>query len=288
MNRYKVAIIIPIFNKIKYTLKCIDSIKNNNYNNYQIIIVDDGSTDNSKDILLNKYGDVKVLDGDGNLWWGGSVNLGIKYALKNNFDYVLLLNNDNIVDNNFLINLLDLASKNKKLIVGSVVLYNNSNIIKSSGVKINWLKGKFNLVDRNQKYNKKYKCKSFFEVDTLGGQGVLIPIQVFKEIGMIDNKNFPQYTGDTDFYLKAKKNDFKIVIQPKSIVWDDVSSTGLIKINRRLSFINFLKSFNSIKSHMSFKTTFRLFIRHCPKHLFLISYFLFYSRYILRYLRGKV
>ncbi len=93
-----IYIIIPVFNRKNFTRKCLISLRNQSLKNFKIIIIDDGSTDNTSEMLKNEFPEVHVIIGDGNFWWTRSINLGVKYVLENKGDYILLLNNDTELD----------------------------------------------------------------------------------------------------------------------------------------------------------------------------------------------
>jgi len=94
----KIAVIIPVFNRRETTLKCLGLLKNNvlipNNSLINIIVVDDGSTDGTAAAIKLAFPDVKILNGDGNLWWTGAINMGVEFALSQDFDYLLTRLND--------------------------------------------------------------------------------------------------------------------------------------------------------------------------------------------------
>ena len=92
-----IHVIIPVHNRIKYTLSCIESLKKQNiFDKLNIIVVDDGSTDGTSSYIKRHYPEITLLKGSGNLFWGGAVNFGISYACKigKKNDWILLVNND--------------------------------------------------------------------------------------------------------------------------------------------------------------------------------------------------
>ena len=102
MNEESIAVVIPVHNRIVYTLKCIECLKAQ-YVPIYIVIIDDGSTDNTNDLILSKYPEVKIIKGDGDLWWTRSVNIGIHHILGLKcFEYILVINNDTIVESDYL------------------------------------------------------------------------------------------------------------------------------------------------------------------------------------------
>ena len=139
-----IHVIIPVYNRIDYTVNCIQSLeKQNSTEKLNIIVVDDGSKDNTKDYLKKNFPNVKILNGTGLLFWGGAVNYGINYVLQNSQpkDWILLVNNDVELSNDAINKLIHVSvSKNRKAIVGALTLDLNDKqtIIKSGTVVENW------------------------------------------------------------------------------------------------------------------------------------------------------
>lgn len=118
----KVSIIVPNWNGIKYTLKCLDSIKKLNYDNYEVIVVDNASTDNSVEILRKrKEKNLKIIQNKKNLGFTGGCNVGIRHAAGG---FISLLNNDVIVDKNYLRELVRAIKSNPKIGIVMPKVYN--------------------------------------------------------------------------------------------------------------------------------------------------------------------
>src|SRR5438270_60666 len=96
MNKSKFFVLTAVHNDLEKTKKLLACIKKQTMQSFQIIIVDDGSTDETSEYLKKKWPSVTVLKGDGNLWWTGSMYLGVEYILKiaRQNDFIVTLNND--------------------------------------------------------------------------------------------------------------------------------------------------------------------------------------------------
>ena len=217
----KTCIIIVNYNGYKDTIECIESLKKNINSNYEIIVVDNKSTDKSSE-LLKKIDGIHFIESDKNGGFSYGNNLGIKYALNNNFDNVILLNNDTIVTPNC----FDLMVEKSKIkdvgIVGNKILYyDDKNKIYAYGGCINRKRGTVELG-----YNLKENCElENLEVDFISGCCMLIKRDVFEKIGLLNEEYFMYYE-DVEFCLKTSEY-FKLIVINDSVIFHKVSaSTG--------------------------------------------------------------
>lgn len=251
----KIAIVIPIYNRLEITKTGLASIRRTIQKalplvsevTYDVIIVDDGSTDGSAEFIKENYPEVHVLTGDGNLWWSGAINVGAKYAkddLKS--DFVLLMNDDCVLDEDYFLNMSTLVAQGEadnKILASKVYYLNIPNKIFFFGARFNFRNGKKAIVASGQIDNGQYETPQACE--WTGGMGVLIPVGVFDKIGYFDRENFPQYYGDADFTLRASKAGVEIFCRPELKLWNDRRSTGF---THRGSFKRYFKSLTSVRS----------------------------------------
>lgn len=229
-----VAIIILNWKQPQLTVDTIDSvlkIKHSNFE-YKIILVDNGSPDNSLDIFKEKYlknNHVKLLNTKSNLGYAGGNNFGINYALKNKYDYLMVLNNDVLVDPMFA---QELVGQLKRYdIVGPKIYfapgfeYHKNRYQKNDLGKVIWSMG--GQVDWNNIYGSnididKIDHGQFNEINTnidfISGCCFLAKNEVFKKIGNFD-ENYFMYMEDVDFCHRAKLNGFSLACIPKSYIW---------------------------------------------------------------------
>ena len=236
-----VSIIIPVFNKFKYTFKCIISILNNIDDiSYEIIIADDMSTDLTKYI---KYFFKNIIVSKNKEYHGFIMNCN-KAALLANGQYIHFLNNDIIVQKGWLTNLIKLIESDEKIgMVGSKIL-NQNNILQEAGGII-WRDGSGSNYGRgNNPLLPEYNYVK--EVDYISGCSILVKKSLWKKIGGFDKRYIPAYYEDTDFAFEVRKNRYKVMYQPKSEVihFEGISNgkslkSGLKKyqLKNRLKFI---------------------------------------------------
>lgn len=263
----KLAIVIPVFNALEYTKRCLGELKGPlamvNYEkfNTSIVVIDDGSTDGSGEWIRKNYPEVIVCQGDGNLWWSGGVNMGIHYAIETlNTDYILLWNNDIRPSTNYFTCLFDILISNplNNIILSSIYVDNQSErIIFSMGGNFNMVNGKHSLIGFGKKAES--FIKPDLEINWFPGMGTVIHTTVFNEIGFFDAKHFPQYEGDADFALRAFKAGYKLTLYTQLEIWNDRENTGF---SNDKSWMTFIRSLTSRKSSKNIYRDILFYNRH--------------------------
>lgn len=266
----KVALVTPIFNGIDDTIEYLRSLSKITYQNYEVIIVDDGSTDGSSKIISEQFPHVRLLKGDGNLWWTGGTNLGVRDALGRGADFILTINNDNEVSPDFLASLVETALENEGCIIKSVVYdYENRNTIRSFGGDIRWWVGHIDeiLLDID------LEAKTV-EVPLGNGNSTLVPAKVFHEVGFYDEINCPQYHADSEFLLRARSHGFRVLVDNGSIIFNKVDKCVGRSSVEKMGFIDLVKS---RQSSYYFRANYKIYKEHCPYRFFLFFLLLRYS-----------
>ena len=224
MNMKKfVSIIILNWNGKEDTIECLESLRKLDYPNYEIIVVDNGSTDGSCEIFKKNYPYVKLIENEKNLGVAEGNNLGI-YQAKG--EYILLLNNDIVVDRNLLNELLTVLESNPEIgIVGPTMYYYDDpkRIWFGGGGKICWNRGKTNILRSNEIDNGQFE--KITEVDYIVSCALLTKKELFKKIGYMDSKYFA-YFDETDWCVRAHKAGYRVLYVPKAKIWHKISSTS--------------------------------------------------------------
>lgn len=219
----QVSIIILNWNGYKDTVECISSLEEIVYENCQIVLVDNGSDINEAEILEKDFSIIKTIRSDKNLGFSGGNNVGIKYALDLNADYILLLNNDTIVKTNFLKPLLKkfLDEKEVGIVAPMINYYDEPQRIWTVGGSISRIRGS-GFADSN-KWESQVSNEDR-EVGFVSGCCMLIRREVFEKIGLLD-ENYFLYLEDTDFCYRIKEAGYKIFMTPKSKIFHKVNSS---------------------------------------------------------------
>jgi GT2 family glycosyltransferase len=263
------AIILPVYNHLEYTKITLNelSVKLSSVGDgsFQIILIDDGSSDGTSDWVSLNFSKVHILKGDGNLWWSGAVNKGAKYAFEElKADYILLWNNDITIEKNYFQTLISLLKENNHdTIIGSKILVSGqSDVIWSMGGYFNPKTGKYGMYGYFEPDSDKYK--DIMHADWLTGMGTIIPKQAVDKVGYWDNQNFPQYHGDSDFTYRAKLNGFKVIVVPSLIMYNVVENSG---IEHKGSFKILLRLLTDIRSKSNLKKNFTFYHRYATSFL---------------------
>ena len=137
----EISIVIPNWNGMPYLEKCLNSLKNQDFSGYEVIVVDNGSTDGSVEFIRNHFPKTRVVSFDENKGFSRAVNAGIRRAKGR---YILLLNNDVIVDPDFLSEIMEVGQYEVGIGALNPVIYYmeeaRNNVIWSAGGKTNmWL-----------------------------------------------------------------------------------------------------------------------------------------------------
>jgi len=288
-----VALLIPVFNRLDYTKSCLNELKHHENtrffkeNTVYIIVIDDGSTDGTADWITTHFPKVIIVQGTGDLWWSGSMNLGINHALNNlNCEFVFFWENDIIPDTGYFDNLQHILENwEEGTIVCSKIVYRiRPDIIFAMGGIFNFNTGKKKLIGRGEKDSAKYN--KIIEADWFCGQGILFHKSVFEKVGYFNEKDFPQYHGDSDFALRAKKAGFKNLVYPELRLLNDTATTGISHISNK-TFKQFFQSFISIRSNTNLLKDIK-FYRHHTTNIFAFRYLLYtYFLYTAGFIKWK-
>jgi len=229
MKKPKVFIVVLNYNGGNELRQCLDSVYKLNYSNFEVIVVDNNSSDNSFEKARKRFDRFHFIKNSRNLGFSAGNNVAIKWALEKGAEHVFLLNNDAIVEKSTLTNLIEFAEKEKQVGIVSPIIYNKSESkIWFSGGKINWWKMRTEHWQKAKpKHNKSKKTNDkndyLQKTEYITGCAMLIKRKVFAEIGLLD-EDFFLYYEDADFSLRAKRNGFNLGVVEKAKVFHSEKS----------------------------------------------------------------
>lgn len=227
----RICAIYPIivnWNLATETIPCIESLLAAGASAGQIVVVDNGSQDDSVERLAERFGpQIHLISHPANLGFAGGNNIGIEYALGAGADWVLLVNNDTVVDPTFFQALMNTVEQHPAhLILGPLILYYaEPERIWSLGDRL--IPG--TLITRRLWHDAPVPntLAPFIEVDFLNACCMLIHRTVFERIGLL-NANYFMYAEDVDFCWRARRAGLKLGCATDARIWHKVSrSTGI-------------------------------------------------------------
>lgn len=219
-----ISIIIPNFNGKHHLESCLPSLYIQSHKDFEIIIIDNGSTDTSVDYIKKNYPDIKIIELGKNYGFAKAVNIGIKYTLQNKYNkYILLLNNDIECDKHFISELLK-GFKNESIgsVGGKMLNYYKRNIIDDTGIQLKFKSPPrprgHNTLDEHQYDNEEY-------IFGACGGAAIYKREVFDKIGKFD-EDFVSYYEDVDFSFKLQYFGYKCLYNPKAICYHKRGGTA--------------------------------------------------------------
>lgn len=198
-----ILVLFTSYNRKSKTIKCIDSLVENNGYDIHFIILDDNSNDGTRE-ALKKYDNVTVLEGDGNSFYSGGMRQAISYAKKQDllkYEYVMMINDDVLFYSNIIEKLVELSRESNDGVIVGTTSDSNGNIT-------------YGGVVQNSKFRPSFKKimspkNKLIECDTFNANCVLIPTEIFIKTDNID-KVYTHTMGDFDYGLTIKKKGYSI------------------------------------------------------------------------------
>lgn len=280
-KKIRVEIVTPVHNRRDITLQCLTSIARLNSEGLEIqtIIVDDGSTDGTSEAIEMQFPNVQIIKGDGNLWFTEGTNVGVREAVEKKADYVLMINDDQIFDENAVKFMVETAEKYPRSVVGSLLLlWDTPHKLFQVSPRWETFSGGWRHWYRQTVWT---VPKNAWEVDLIVGNCVLVPVGVFRECGLMDSKRFPNF-GDAVFTPLLKKKGWRLLIDPRARVFCQPNY-----IPKRIVKMTFREKINALffdlKHIQNLRRRFYAYWFSAPtKFQGVVGFFIFFIRIALR------
>lgn len=212
------------FNGAADTAECIASLESLHYPNYRVLLIDNGSRDESWKEIPMKYPGIEVLENGKNLGYAGGNNAGIRWALERGYEDVFILNNDTTVDPEFLGVLEDFSQKNPDatILAPQVLFYERRQTINSLGTTLNWFRLKPKTAFYGQPVEKGWSQPH--EMQIVPGSALLLKNAMLKKIGLFDENYFLIHE-DADLCLRNLRSGYRNVVVPEAKIYHKESRT---------------------------------------------------------------
>ncbi len=213
----KVITVILNTNRREDTLACLASLTESTYENHQIIVLDNTSTDGSVEAIRRQFHDVQLIELAENKGYAGNNNVGVEAALAQGADWVFVLNEDTILHPDCLDQMMKVAQSDARIgVLGPMVYHHNEpKVIQSAGGFINryW---EASHIGENEPDHKQFVNPH--DVDWISGCAILVKREVIEQVGSLDERFF-YYWEETEWCLRARKKKWRIVQVPQARLW---------------------------------------------------------------------
>jgi hypothetical protein len=260
----KVYIIVLNYNRKEDTLDCLDSLYKMDYPNFKVVMVDNGSSDGTALAVMEVYPHAHVIENRRNLMFSEGNNVGIRAALSEGADYVLLLNNDTVVAPDMLSRMVDAMQAHPAAgMAGPMIYYyppkaGEPELIWYAGGIVKLWQGLTAHRGIRERDTGQYKGIGY--TDYITGCALLATRECLENVGLLDPSYFI-YAEDADLTMRARLAGYKLLFVPAATMWHKVSSsTG--------------GEFSAFKIRNKIKSNLRFFVRYArPIHWLTIPWF---------------
>lgn len=249
-NIKKVSVVILNWNRKEMLLDCLRSIKELDYPIYEIIVVDNASTDGSVQVVRENFSDVVLIENDKNYGAIGGKNIGLRRALQSEVEYIYMQDNDIVAAKDALAKLIEVAEADANVGMVGAMMYDHSkpDTILSAGGTIDWTQN----VSRGRGDNQKDvgQFDKIESVDYLWGGALLARKSVLEKVGLFDEDYIGYWFEDTDLSVRVAKAGFKVLFNPFAKVWHKPHATAE-QFSYRKKYLAARNAIRFMKKHAS-------------------------------------
>ncbi len=224
MTMPKVFVLILSYNGVRWLMDCLPSVLAMDYPNYETVVIDNGSTDNTQTFLRENFPQVQVVTLQPNRGYAGGFDAGLEYAAQRGADYFLVMNNDTEIDSHALTALVEAAQAQSQagFVTGKVYFFDRRDVFQSVGKKEHPILGSGDYLGYEEKDLGQYDqpAERAFVDDVY----TLVNRRLYDEVGGYDPQFYLQCE-EFDWQLRAKKAGWKIYYTPHAKLWHRGSVT---------------------------------------------------------------
>ena len=219
-------VVTAVHNRKNITNAFIERLLKQSYKNWRLLIIDDGSTDGTSEMILDLLPDANIIKGNGNLWWGGALQKAYQWLVANatDEDLVYTCNDDIIIPEDFLKHGVKLVNEYPNSMVTGTGYSVQTGIRGDGAIKIDFATGKEERLDVNSVGNAGTTRSLFFTV------------RMMKKIGGFHPVLLPHYWSDLEYVIRAAKKGFPVRSFDNLVYQYDETSTGIKKKSLKTMF----------------------------------------------------
>ena len=269
-----VHILLPVHNRKDITVRFVRALKKQSFQNFKLVLIDDGSTDKTADVVIKMIPSTTVIRGSGDWWWAGSLQHGYLWLKKQNLssdDCVLIINDDVIIENDFIASGVSVLNRSGKALIGATAYDIHTGLLVDNGVNYDF---KNNILNKPKDDN---------EVNCLSTRGLFLKAKDFVALRGFHPVLLPHYTSDYEFTIRAHRKGYRLICSEKVKLWFDPTTTGIYTISSQ-KWNKFIKLYFSKRyvNNPLYKINYYLLTFPFPynlKHAFIELLYMFHALY---------
>jgi GT2 family glycosyltransferase len=233
-----IYILLPVHNRREITRRFVACLKNQTYSPYHLVLIDDGSTDGTAEMVSEQIRSLTIIRGDGTWWWGGALQEGYKWLRAYNprlTDLVLIINDDTEFGEHFLEVAVAFLREHEKTFLLAQCISKEDNTFIDAGVHVDWRRFTFEQPSLDKPAN----CMST--------RGLFFRVLDFYSVGGFRPRLLPHYLSDYEFTIRAHHKGISLATDPKVTVLLNQSTTGFHHVENK-TFGGAIKTVFSTKS----------------------------------------
>lgn len=250
---HKAGVIIVTYNATPWIGACLESLKKQSYLEYTVYVIDNNSNDGTREYILSNFPWITLLTNSQNLGFAAGNNCAMKYAFKEDCEYVVLLNQDTVVEQNFIEEGVRILTKKEVGFASPKLLYKSNKKIWWAGSKLFrgkelYLRPFFQIAQHISKKEEDVgQFAGVFETDYIPGTSLFTRADVVNKVGFLDEKFF-MYSEDLDWSLRAKKAGYSLFyFDTTTVLHDTPFGKAAARPSLKRIFFKYSNYFNGVR-----------------------------------------